>query len=90
VDDIVGVDGTWRNFSGLIEARPRSVARPEGEPEIVDLLRSTEGPVRVVGAGHSCTALCATEGILVNLDRTAGIASTDIAARTAQIRGPMA
>jgi FAD/FMN-containing dehydrogenase len=85
VDDIVDVNGTWRNFSGLIEARPRSVARPEGESEIVDLMRTTDGPVRVVGTGHSCTALCATEGTLVNLDRTAGIASTDIAARAAQI-----
>jgi len=85
MDDIVDANGTWRNFSGLIEARPASVAQPEGESQIAALLTKADGPVRVVGTGHSCTALCATEGTLVNLERTAGIVSTDAVACSARI-----
>jgi FAD/FMN-containing dehydrogenase len=67
---------SWRNWSGGVTALPRERAQPTTE----DALRSlvvragrAEEVVRVVGAGHSFTPLCATDGVLVSLDDLQGI-----------------
>jgi len=85
MEPIVDASGAWRNFSGLVVARPARVARPASEAEIVSLLRESDEAVRVVGTGHSCTPLCATDGVLVNLDRLTGVLSSDARACTARI-----
>ena len=66
----------WRNWSGGVTAFPRERVQPATE----DALRSVvvragraEEVVRVVGAGHSFTPLCATDGVLVSLDGLQGI-----------------
>jgi len=83
---IVDPDGVWSNFSGRVRARPARVELPACEAEIQALLRENHDPVRVVGTGHSCTPLCATDGLLISLDRHCGVAQVDAEAATASIR----
>jgi FAD-linked oxidoreductase len=61
----------WRNWSGSVEAQPRSIARPRTEAELSRLVLEADA-VRVVGAGHSFMPLCATHGLLLNLDDLEG------------------
>lgn len=63
---------TWRNWSGLVQARPSRHERPRSVEEVQELLRSTRGPVRIAGSGHSFTALAETDGLLLSLDRMEG------------------
>ncbi|MEM1179213.1 MAG: D-arabinono-1,4-lactone oxidase [Acidobacteriota bacterium] len=57
----------WRNWSGLVEARPQQLASPRTVAEIQSLLRETSGRIRVAGSGHSFTALVETGDLLINL-----------------------
>ena len=84
---IIDAHGMWSNFSGRVHAQPSRVEVPKSESELQSLLRESRDPVRVVGTGHSCTPLCATEGILLSLDRIAGIVSISKPTATATIRG---
>ena len=67
----------WRNWSGSIVARPAGRFAPDSETELADFLRSTSGPVRPVGSGHSFAPLVPTTGHLVVVDRLAGVLSHD-------------
>lgn len=86
LNSVVDSDGVWRNFSGRVHARPARVEFPASEGEIQALLRENRDPVRVVGTGHSCTPLCATEGLLISLDRCCGVAHVDTESASASIR----
>ena len=57
---------TWRNWSGSVEARPRTVLKPRTEAELSQAVARASA-VRVVGAGHSFMPLCATDDLLVDL-----------------------
>jgi FAD-linked oxidoreductase len=61
----------WRNWSGSVEAHPSAIARPRTEAELARLVAEAQA-VRVVGAGHSFMPLCATDGLLLSLDRMEG------------------
>ena len=67
----------WRNWSGGLTAQPAGRLAPESESELVDWLRTTAGPLRPVGAGHSFTPLVPTDGHLVVLDRMGGMRGHD-------------
>ena len=67
----------WRNWSGGIVAHPAGRFAPATEDELVDFLRSTDGPLRPVGSGHSFTALVPTDGHLVVIDRLWGVIDHD-------------
>jgi FAD-linked oxidoreductase len=56
----------WHNWSGSVAARPAAIAAPRSEDELATLVRRA-GKLRVVGAGHSFTPLCATDGTLIQL-----------------------
>lgn len=69
----------WHNWSGSVRARPQRIVRPRSEQALCALVRKAraEGTsVRVAGAGHSSSALVATEGILVDLSRFHRVVST--------------
>lgn len=83
---LLGDDENWRNWSRRVQARPARVAQPRNEIEIQDLLVEHAGELRVVGSGHSCTPLCATDSLLVNLDAHRGIVNTCADQQTATIR----
>ena len=76
----------WSNWSGWVRSEPRQTARPESETELAAALRDGVGPVRVVGSGHSFTALGETDGALVSLDAMQGVVGVDAAALTATVK----
>lgn len=79
----------WSNWSGLVRCQPERLMEPADEGQVVAAVRSAAGAgqtVRVAGSGHSFTALCATDDVLLSLDRLAGIESVDDAAGRAWIR----
>jgi FAD/FMN-containing dehydrogenase len=81
--------GEFRNWSGTVACRPRRLARPASEAEIAAELRAAAAAgleVRVAGSGHSHTPLVATDGLLLRLDRWAGIEACDAAAGRATLR----
>jgi FAD/FMN-containing dehydrogenase len=56
----------WRNWSGSVVAEPTRLASPRTLAELQEIVR-TSSEVRVTGAGHSFTPLCATTGTLLSL-----------------------
>ncbi|MBX3480810.1 MAG: FAD-binding protein [Caulobacter sp.] len=67
----------WRNWSGIQSAYPAQRLAPKDEAELAAGLKAAPAPVRAVGAGHSFTALAATNGTLVSLDAMAGVTGWD-------------
>jgi FAD-linked oxidoreductase len=67
----------WRNWSGIQHAYPARRAGPASEAELAEVIKTAPAPVRVVGAGHSFTALAVTPGTLVSLDGMSGIVGWD-------------
>jgi FAD-linked oxidoreductase len=61
----------WSNWSGSVRAAPAQFAQPRTEAELQALVRDAN-KVRVVGAGHSFTPLCETDGLLLNLSELEG------------------
>jgi len=56
----------WRNWSGSVIAEPSAFASPKFAAELSALV-SQARKVRVVGAGHSFTPLCETDGVLLSM-----------------------
>lgn len=76
----------WRNWSGIVKATPRTVVYPSHIEEVVDavkLCRKEGRTLRVVGSGHSFTALAASDDVQLSLDRMQGLLKVDREARTA-------
>jgi FAD-linked oxidoreductase len=72
----------WQNWGRNIETWPTRIAHPASTADVVALVReaiSAGLPVKAVGASHSFTAIGATDGILLKLDRMARILATDTA-----------
>ncbi|MBX2814700.1 MAG: FAD-binding protein [Saprospiraceae bacterium] len=64
------------NWAGNVAFPHEQVAYPESEEAIVELVghaHARKGKVRVVGSGHSFTALCQTRDTLISLDRYQGL-----------------
>lgn len=76
----------WANWSGWIKASPQQLSKPSNESELVAAVREGPVPVRVVGSGHSFTALGETDGTLISLDGFQGIVGTNAADLTATVR----
>jgi FAD/FMN-containing dehydrogenase len=71
---------TWSNWSGSVTCQPRQIALPESEAEVAALVKQTADArqvVRVTGSGHSFLPLCATDDVLISLDRLAGVESVN-------------
>lgn len=72
--------GRWQNWSGSVSSAPAEVATPAGLEELVRLVETyalSARRVRVVGSGHSFTALAASDDVLISLERMQGIASVE-------------
>ncbi|RQX02498.1 MULTISPECIES: D-arabinono-1,4-lactone oxidase [Micromonospora] len=66
------------NWSGSLSFTPAEYAEPADEDEVRALVRRARQdgtPVRPVGSGHSSSPLVRTDGILLSLDRMAGVIS---------------
>jgi len=65
-------DGRWRqNWSGHAPFRRARVHEPTTVAEVRSIVAGADGPVRVVGAGHSFNGLADTDGDLLWLGRLA-------------------
>jgi FAD/FMN-containing dehydrogenase len=79
----------WSNWSGSVVCKPRELLTPGDEAEVARIVRRAgDGGqiVRVTGSGHSFTPLCASDDVLLSLDRLAGIESVDEASNRAWVR----
>ena len=71
---------TWTNWAGNVAATPQRYAAPATIDELrreVATAADRGWAVRVHGAGHSFSPVCATDGLLLNLDHLAGIEAID-------------
>lgn len=68
----------WINWSGSLRFTPLKIKTPSTESEIVDVVcraLKEERILRVVGAGHSSSALVETDNVLVSLEKLKGLKS---------------
>ncbi|WP_428961211.1 D-arabinono-1,4-lactone oxidase [Micromonospora fluostatini] len=75
------------NWSGSLSFTPAEYVEPADEDEVrAVVLRAREAgtTIRPVGSGHSSSPLVRTDGILLNLDRMAGVLSDDGGLATAR------
>jgi FAD/FMN-containing dehydrogenase len=70
----------WSNWSGLVRSSPRRLVRPTSEEEVrrtvVEACDAGLG-VRIAGAGHSFTALVASDDVIVGLEGLSGLVAAD-------------
>lgn len=79
-----------RNWSGSVRFTPDEVLAPTTEAQVLDALataRATGRGLRVVGGGHSFSALIATDGILLTLDAYTGLVRADTDTGLVTLRG---
>lgn len=70
----------WSNWSKLSSSVPAYTVTPRTEDEVVESVRfaiANNLPVRPIGTGHSWTALCATEGVQIDLTGLSGVRVVD-------------
>lgn len=67
----------WRNWSGSQQCLPAARTAPASVAELQELIRTSSGTVRPVGAGHSFTPLVPTDDTIVSLSRLSGLISRD-------------
>ena len=80
---------TWRNWSGLETASPARVVVPADTDAVraeVDRARESGTRVKMVGTGHSFTAIAAPDGTMLRPDAMTGIVSVDRDAMTVTAR----
>lgn len=65
----------WRNWSGSQKCLPGARKAPASVAELQQLITSTTGTIRPVGAGHSFSPLVPTDGTIVSLSRMSGVVS---------------
>lgn len=71
---------TFQNWAGNQSCTPAGIHMPRSEAEVVELVehvRRQGEKLRVVGAGHSWSAIACTDGQLVSLDRLGELVSVD-------------
>lgn len=77
---------TWRNWSGGQASTPRQWLRPGNEYELIEHLKASTGPLRIVGSGHSFSALCTSNDTLISLQHLRGLVDHDSATLQASAR----
>ncbi len=71
---------SWRNWAGNQECAPAGIHIPATEDSLAQVVREAAAAgerVKVVGSGHSFTAIALTDGHLVQLDNYQRILKTD-------------
>ncbi|GLU49047.1 D-arabinono-1,4-lactone oxidase [Nocardiopsis ansamitocini] len=79
---------TWLTWADTHRARPRRMATPNSTAEIVAAVRSAGDDglrVRMVGSGHSFTAVAVTDGLMLSPTALSRVRSIDPAAGTATV-----
>src|SRR5712692_7269651 len=76
----------WTNWAANQTCSPARIDAPSSEDKLVQIVREAaahDQRVKVVGSGHSFTAIALTDGRLITLDNYQGIVKTD--ATTGQV-----
>lgn len=79
-----------KNWAGNVKFMPASIAYPESESEIQQLVLKAANErhkIRMIGSGHSFSELCKTNQILVSLDKYQGLVSVDKEKLQATVKG---
>jgi FAD-linked oxidoreductase len=76
---------TWSNWSGGVKATPAAIWRPHSEAELAGLIKTSGGPIRPAGSGHSFTPLCASSGAIVSLEHMTGVIAANQATGEAEV-----
>ena len=79
---------TWSNWAGNVTATPARYVEPHSVDQVVDAVQQAARRaerIRVVGAGHSFTPLCATDGTLLRLANLSGIITVDRARQRVRV-----
>jgi L-gulonolactone oxidase len=79
----------WRNWTGDQRCRPRAVERPGSIEEVaaaVERAREEGSRVRVAGAGHSFSDIVCSDGLMLKLDRLAGVSDVDRSSGLARVQ----
>lgn len=66
----------WRNWGRSVETHPAAVAHAASADEVVSVIRSARErglPVKALGAGHSFTAIAATDGVQLDVSAIDGV-----------------
>lgn len=89
-ENVVGDCGmpVWTNWAGNVAAEPKRLATPATLDELrreVAAATARGWQVRVAGTGHSFSAICATDGLLLDLSGLTGIERVDPATGDATI-----
>jgi L-gulonolactone oxidase len=77
------------NWLGNISFKQAAFVRVESENQLIGLVKKArleQKKIRVVGAGHSWTPVCQTDGYLVNLDKISGLVALDETKLTATVK----
>lgn len=80
---------TWNNWAGNEQASATSVSTPDSVEAVVravERARSERGRVKMMGTGHSFTAIAAPEGAMLRPQGLQGIVSVDREAMTVTAR----
>ncbi|PII87562.1 FAD-linked oxidoreductase [Leucobacter sp. OLJS4] len=75
------VSARWQNWARTESSQPATVIAPESIDHVVravERARETGHTVKPIGASHSFTAIGATDGIRIELDRMQGMVSADL------------
>ena len=79
----------WKNWAGNQRATPAAIETPSSEEEIVAIVRDAAAAgerVKMVGAGHSFTAIAVTDGRLIRPDNSQRVLSVDRAKRLVTVQ----
>jgi FAD-linked oxidoreductase len=84
------MSGPWTNWAGNQHSHPVDVAMPGTPQEVVTAVvgaRERGTTVKAVGAGHSFTAIAATDGLQLDLRRLSGMTHVDLQRRRVRVLG---
>lgn len=79
---------TWHNWAGNRSCVPARLVQPQNEADVAEALKLAERenlPVRVLGAGHSFSPICVTDGVLISPELMTGVTATDGATQRAVV-----
>lgn len=76
---------SWRNWSGKQKSKPEEIRFIRSEEDASALAMASGSSIRVVGSGHSHSALVPHDGIIVDVSGLAGVVSVDSESKCAWI-----
>jgi len=85
----LGPGGHWRNWVGNQSFVARHMASPASEDELASVIAAAarrDLGVRVAGSGHSFTPVVATSGLLLSLEKHAGVVAVDHATKRVTVK----